>query len=418
MSIKELALDYHRNNGIGNGKIEVVPKVSVNSREKLAIAYTPGVAVPCLAIEEDETRTYDYTIKGNTVLVVSDGTAVLGLGDIGCRGGIPVMEGKALLFKIFGGVDAYPIVLDTKDPEKIIETVKLISPIAGGINLEDISAPRCFEIERRLSDELDIPVFHDDQHGTAVVCLAGLINALKITGKKMESVKIVINGAGSAGIAIAKLLLDYGAKNIVLCDTKGAVYRGRTNGMNPVKDEMAAITNPANETGDLASVMKGADVFLGVSAKDAVSQDLVRSMAKDPILFAMANPDPEILPDAAYAAGAAIVATGRSDFANQVNNCLGFPAIFRGLLDVRAMRVTQGMKIAAALAIAECVTGAELADKTVIPSVFQFEVFAREAEAVAQAAIKEGVARVIVPEGEVYKKTLAVIDDNRKRFFE
>jgi malate dehydrogenase (oxaloacetate-decarboxylating) len=416
-TLREQALAYHQGNGIGNGKIEVVPKVPVGKREQLSLAYTPGVAQPCLEIHDHPETVYDYTAKPNTVFVVSDGSAVLGLGNIGPAAGLPVMEGKSLLFKIFGGVDAYPIILDTQDTEEIIRTVKLIALGAGGINLEDISAPRCFEIEERLSQELDIPVFHDDQHGTAVVCLAGLYNCMKATGRELSEVRMVINGSGAAGVAIAKLLMAAGAKDIVMCDTKGAIWRGRAEGMNPSKEEIASLTNPQNRKGKLADVIYGAEVFIGVSAKGVLTAEMVKTMGDRPLLFAMANPDPEILPEEAYAAGAYLVATGRSDFPNQVNNCLGFPAIFRGLLDVRAKSVTVGMKLAAARAIADCVSEKDLAEKTIIPSVYHEEVFAREAEAVARQAVKDGVARIPVPAGKVYRDTLAVIEENRKRFF-
>lgn len=415
--IRQQALDYHRNNGIGNGKIEVIPKVSVRTREDLSLAYTPGVAQPCLAIADNPEQVYDYTFRKNSVFVVSDGSAVLGLGNIGAPASLPVMEGKALLFKVFGGVDAYPIIIDSQDSAVIIETVKRIAGGTGGINLEDISAPRCFEIEETLSRDLDIPVFHDDQHGTAVVCLAGLINALKITGKDISQIKIIINGSGAAGVAIAKLLLAYGAVNIIMCDTKGAIFQGRTENMNASKQEIASLTNPAQEKGSLAAVIRGADVFLGVSARDMLSQDMVRTMNKDAIVFAMANPDPEILPDAAQAAGARIIATGRSDFPNQVNNVLGFPAIFRGLLDVGASSVTQGMKLAAARAIAEYLPDSALEQGTIIPSVFDWKVFAHEAEAVARQAVMDGVARYPRPEGEVYRQTIEVLELNQKRFF-
>lgn len=414
---KQKALEYHQHNGIGNGKIEVFPKVSVKKREELSLAYTPCVAVPCLAIHDDPSKVYDYTIKGNTVYVVSDGSAVLGLGNIGEIASLPVMEGKALLFKIFGGIDAYPLILNTQDTAEIIKTVKAIAPGAGGINLEDISAPRCFEVEETLERELDIPVFHDDQHGTAVVTLAALINALKIADKSMNKVKIIINGSGAAGIAIARLLLSYGAKNIILCDTKGAIYEGRTDHMNPIKHEMAVLTNPNHEKGTLEACMKGADVFIGVSAKGAVTKEMVKTMAPKALIFAMANPDPEILPDDALAAGAFIVATGRSDFPNQVNNCLGFPGIFRGLLDVRATQVTNNMKLAAALAIAGSIRESELAPDKIIPSVYEMEVFARVAEAVAQAAIADRVARLKPEKGAVYQSTLQILEENRKRFF-
>ncbi len=411
------ALEYHQKNGVGNGKIETIPKVSVKSRRELSLAYTPGVAVPCLEIFDNDSKIYDYTIKGNTVFVVSDGSAVLGLGNIGEKASLPVMEGKALLFKIFGGVDAYPIILNTQDTEEIIRTVKMIAGGAGGINLEDISAPRCFEIEERLTKELDIPVFHDDQHGTAVVTLAGLINSLKLAGKSIQNIKIVINGSGAAGVAIAKLLLFYGARNIIMCDTKGVIYKGRENHMNPSKEEIALLTNPSLEKGSLEDCMKGADVFIGVSAKGALTQPMIRSMTDKPVLFAMANPDPEILPDEAFEAGAFIVATGRSDFPNQVNNCLGFPAIFRGLLDVRARRVTENMKLAAALALADFVKDKDLSNNNIIPSVYDFEVFAHEAEAVGIQAVKDGVARVQIAEGEIFKRTMAILEENKKRFF-
>lgn len=411
------ALDYHQNNGIGNGKIEVIPKVAVDSRENLSLAYTPGVAVPCLEIEKNPDSVFDYTNRSNTVFVVSDGSAVLGLGNIGPAASIPVMEGKSLLFKIFGGIDAYPLIIDSQDPAKIIETVKTTCLMAGGINLEDISAPRCFEVEKRLSDELDIPVFHDDQHGTAVVCLAGLINSLKLVNKNIADVKIVINGAGAAGVAIARLLLFYGAKNIVMADSKGSIYRGRPNNMNSSKEAIAAITNPDNQQGLLADVIKGADIFLGVSVKDVLSADMVKTMATKPIVFAMANPDPEIMPDVAYQAGAAVVATGRSDFDNQVNNVLGFPGIFRGLLDVRATKVTDNMKIAASLAIAKAVSDNDIDNKIIIPSVFNFEVFANEAEAVGQQAIADGVAKIKLKKGEIHRHTTAVLAENKARFF-
>ena len=413
----EKALKYHQGNGVGNGKIETVPKVSVKTRAELSLAYTPGVAQPCLAIHDNPEQVYDYTIRGNTVFVVSDGSAVLGLGNIGEKASLPVMEGKALLFKIFGGIDAYPIILSSQNTEEIIKTVKMISAGAGGINLEDISAPRCFDVEERLSRELDIPVFHDDQHGTAVVTLAAMKNALKLAGKSLNAIKIVINGSGAAGIAIAKLLLAAGASNIILCDTKGAIYKGRPNDMNPSKYGIAGITNPGLEKGVLADVVRGADVFIGVSAKGALTADMVRTMANKSLVFAMANPDPEILPDEALAAGAFIVATGRSDFPNQVNNCLGFPGIFRGLLDVRAKTVTEKMKLAAADAIASFVKENEIAKDHIIPSVFDFEVYALVAEAVAGQAVLENAARIIPDKGVVYRNTMAILEENIKRFF-
>ncbi len=412
------ALEYHRKNGIGNGKIEVLPKVSVKTREELSLAYTPGVACPCLEIHRDEEKIYDYTIKGNTVFIVSDGSAVLGLGNIGHKASLPVMEGKALLFRIFGGVDAYPVIISSQETEDIIKTVKMIASGAGGINLEDISAPRCFEVEKRLSLELDIPVFHDDQHGTAVVTLAGLLNALKLAGKSMNDVKIVINGSGAAGIAIAKLLLYHSARNVVMCDSTGVIYRGRESRMNPAKEEIALVTNPGGEKGRLEDALKGADVFIGVSVKGALTGGMVGSMAKKPVIFAMANPDPEILPPEAHSAGAFIVATGRSDFPNQVNNCLGFPAIFRGVLDVRAGRVTEGMKSAAALAISDFIKDDKLGAGMIIPSVYDFEVFAREAEAVGMQAVREGIAGIPVHEGEIFNKTMSILEENMKRFFQ
>ena len=335
------------------GKIEVVSKVKVETKDDLSLAYSPGVAEPCREIAKNPADVYKYTNKGNLVAVVTDGSAVLGLGNIGTRAAMPVMEGKAILFKEFGDVDGFPICLDTQDTEEIIKTVKMIAPGFGGINLEDISAPRCFEIEQRLIEELDIPVFHDDQHGTAIVVLAGLINALTLTDRKLEEIKVVVNGVGAAGVAITKLLITYGVKheNFLLCDSRGVIYKGREN-LNPVKEELAEITNANQISGGLAEAMEGADVFLGVSLAKLVTQDMVRSMAKDPIIFAMANPEPEIMPDLALEAGAAIVATGRSDFPNQVNNVLGFPGIFRGVLDAGIRIIDDKVKITAAEAIA------------------------------------------------------------------
>lgn len=350
MNYYEKSLQLHEEK---KGKIEVISKVKVETKDDLSTAYSPGVAEPCRAIAKNPEDVYKYTAKGNLVAVVSDGTAVLGLGDIGPKAAMPVMEGKAILFKEFGDVDAFPICLDTKDPEEIIRTVKLMAPGFGGINLEDISAPRCFEIEQRLIEELDIPVFHDDQHGTAIVTLAGLINALKLTNRTFDQIKVVVNGVGAAGVAITKLLIRYGVKpeNFLLCDSQGVIYEGREN-LNPVKEDLAKITNPQKISGGLAEAMQGADVFLGVSQAKLVTQDMVRSMAKDPIIFAMANPEPEIMPDLALEAGAAIVATGRSDFPNQVNNVLGFPGIFRGVLDAGIRIIDDQIKIKAAEAIA------------------------------------------------------------------
>ncbi len=383
MDHKEKALQAHEQ---WNGKLDTVAKAKVKSREDLAIAYTPGVAEPCLKIAEDPELAYKYTWKANTIAVVSDGSAVLGLGNIGPKAAMPVMEGKAVLFKEFGGVNAVPICLDTQDTEEIIKAVTYLAPGFGGINLEDISAPRCFEIEERLKATLDIPVFHDDQHGTAVVVLAGLINALKIVGKKKEDCRIVVNGAGSAGIAITKLLLRYGFKHAILCDSKGIVAKGNPN-MNAVKQEMAEITNLEGKTGTLADAMVGADIFIGVSAPGVVTEEMVRSMNKDAILLAMANPVPEIMPDLAKAAGARIVGTGRSDFPNQVNNVVAFPGIFRGALEGRARQITEEMKLAAAEAIASLVPADRLDEDHIMPEAFDPQVATKVAEAV-KAQIK------------------------------
>lgn len=391
MDLNQEALKLHSEN---RGKIEVVSKTKIKDMHDLAVVYTPGVAEPCRKINQNIEDVYKYTVKGNMVAVVSDGTAVLGLGDIGPEAAIPVMEGKAVLFKYFAGVDAFPICLSTKDPDKIVEAVTLIAPVFGGINLEDISAPRCFEIEKRLKETLDIPVFHDDQHGTAVVVLSGLINALKLAHKKIEEVKIVVNGAGAAAIAVTKFLLSAGAQHIILCDSKGIVYEGRTENMNSAKEEIAKITNRSKLQGKLADALVDADVFLGLSGPNLVNKDMVKTMASDPIIFAMANPIPEILPEEAKAGGARIIATGRSDFPNQVNNCLGFPAIFKGALKVRAKDINEQMKLAAAYAIASVIPEAELTETNFIPNVFHPEVMEKEAEAVAQAARESGVARI------------------------
>lgn len=374
------------------GKIEVISKVKVETRQDLSLAYTPGVAEPCRKIHDNEDNVYRYTSKGNIVAVVTDGTAVLGLGDIGPKAALPVMEGKSILFKEFANVDAIPICLDTKEVDEIVKTIKLISPGLGGINLEDISAPRCFEIEERLKKELDIPVFHDDQHGTAVVVLAGLINALKITNKKIENINIVINGAGAAGTAIAKLLIAAGAKNIIVCDTTGALSRGRDK-MNQAKKDLADITNKENKAGSLGDVLVGADVFIGVSSADVVTSEMVRTMNKDAIILAMANPTPEIMPDIAKAAGARVVGTGRSDFPNQINNVLVFPGLFRGALDVRAKEINLEMKIAAAYAIANYIEEKDLSEDNIIPSALDKEVAKAVAQAIRKAAIESGVAR-------------------------
>ena len=377
MTTNEKALLLHKQ---WNGKLETVSKTPVKSREDLALAYTPGVAEPCKVIAQDREAAYQYTMKANTVAVVSDGSAVLGLGNIGPYAAMPVMEGKAVLFKEFGGVNAVPICLDTQDTEEIIKTVAYLAPGFGGINLEDISAPRCFEIEERLKQMLDIPVFHDDQHGTAIVVLAGIINALKVTGKKKEDCKIVVNGAGSAGIAITKLLLTYGFPDIIMCDKTGIVSK-ETEGLNWMQQKMTEVTNLQNKTGTLADAMKGADIFVGVSAPNIVSEEMVASMNKDAILFAMANPVPEIMPDLAKKAGAKVVGTGRSDFPNQVNNVVAFPGIFRGALEGRATQITEEMKLAAALAIAGLVPEEELSEDNIMPEAFNPKV----AEVVAEA---------------------------------
>jgi len=391
MNIYEESLKLHEDN---KGKIEVTSKSEVKDMHDLAVVYTPGVAEPCRKIHEKTSDVYKYTSKGNMVAVVSDGTAVLGLGDIGPEAALPVMEGKAVLFKHFAGVDAFPICLATKDTEEIIKAVTLIAPTFGGINLEDISAPRCFEIERRLKETLDIPVFHDDQHGTAVIVLSGLINALKIVGKRIDEIKITVNGAGAAAIAVTKFLLSAGVKNAILCDSKGIIYEGRKENMNPVKEEMARITNHKKIKGTLADAIKDADVFLGLSAAGALKPEMVKTMASDAIIFAMANPTPEIMPDIAKAAGARIVCTGRSDFPNQVNNCLGFPAIFKGALKVRASQINEKMKLAAAHALASLISEEELNDEYVIVDAFDPRVVEIESEAVAKAAIESGVARI------------------------
>ena len=382
MNYNEMSLRLHEEHG---GKLEVVSKVPVKCRDDLSTAYTPGVAEPCRKISAKKSDVYKYTAKKNLVAVVTDGTAVLGLGDIGPEAAMPVMEGKAILFKEFAGVDAFPICLDTKDTEEIIETVKRIAPGFGGINLEDISAPRCFEIERRLKEELDIPVFHDDQHGTAIVVAAGLINALKLVGKTMEEVRIVINGAGSAGISIAKLLLEFGAGNVVLVDRQGAVSKDE-EWLNSAQRAMAEVTNPQNERGPLAEIIKGKDVFIGVSAPNVVTAEMVSTMERDAIVFAMANPVPEIMPEEAKKGGARVVATGRSDYPNQINNVLVFPGIFRGALDALATDITEEMKLAAAKAIAGIVKDEELKEDYIIPGAFHPEVAKVVAEQVARVA--------------------------------
>ncbi len=376
------------------GKIEVVATVPVKTKEDLSLAYTPGVAAPCIAIQKDVDRSYELTRRWNLCLVVTDGTAVLGLGDIGPEAGMPVMEGKCVLFKSFGGVDAFPLCIKSKDVDEIVNTIYLISGSFGGVNLEDIAAPRCFEIEKKLKEKCDIPIFHDDQHGTAVITLAGLTNALKVVGKTKEDVRVVINGAGAAAISITKLLLSDGFRNITLCDRKGAIYEGRSEGMNPIKDEMALLTNREKRTGSLADMLVGADVFIGVSAPGMVTTEMVRTMNRDAIVFACANPTPEIFPDDAKAGGAKVIATGRSDYPNQINNVLAFPGIFRGTFDVRARDINDAMKIAAARALAGLITEEELSAENIIPKAFDPRVGQTVAAAVAKAARDTGVARI------------------------
>lgn len=402
MTLREEALHMHR---LNKGKLEIKSKVHVQNSKDLSLAYSPGVAEPCKDIYDKPETVFDYTMKGNMVAVVSDGTAVLGLGNIGPEAALPVMEGKAVLFKSFAGVDAFPICLNTTDVDKIVETVKLLEPTFGGVNLEDIAAPNCFVIEERLKKETNIPIFHDDQHGTAIVTVAGLVNALKLNGKKMNEIKVVANGAGAAGIAIIKLLYSYGVRDIIMCDTKGAIYEGRPEGMNNIKDEVSKFTNRENKKGRLADVLNGADVFIGVSVAGALTPEMIKTMNPDPIIFAMANPDPEIMPDEAIAAGAKVVGTGRSDFPNQVNNVLAFPGIFRGALDVRATHINEKMKVAAVNAIADLITPEKLNAKYVIPGPFDPRVAPAVAAAVAKAAMETGVARIKVDPEEVKEKT-------------
>ena len=380
--------------GEWKGKIEVVTRVPVENKDDLSLAYTPGVAQPCLEIQKDVNKSYELTRRWNMCLVVTDGSAVLGLGDIGPEAGMPVMEGKCVLFKAFGDVDAFPLCIKSHDVDEIVNTIYMISGSFGGVNLEDISAPRCFEIEKKLKEKCDIPIFHDDQHGTAIITLAGLTNALKVVGKKKEEVRVVMNGAGAAAISIARLLLKAGVKNITLCDRKGAIYEGRKEGMNPVKDEMSKITNLEKKSGSLADMLVGADVFIGVSAPGAVTTDMVKTMAKDAIIFACANPTPEIFPEDAKAGGAKVIATGRSDFPNQINNVLAFPGVFRGAFDVRAKDINDEMKIAASEALAGLITDEELSPDYIIPKAFDKRVGAAVAKAVAEAAKKTGVARI------------------------
>ena len=390
MDIRQESLKLHYE---WNGKIEVISRVPISNSEELALAYTPGVAEPCLEIQKDYDKSFELTRRNNLVAVITDGTAVLGLGDIGPEAGMPVMEGKCALFKAFGDVDAFPLCVRSKDVDEIVNTVALISGSFGGINLEDIAAPRCFEIEKKLKEKCDIPIFHDDQHGTAIIVAAGLLNALKLVGKRFDNIKIVMNGAGAAGIAIAKHLLNMGVKDITLCDSKGIICKGDER-LNATKREMAEMTNLDRKTGTLADAMKGADVFLGISAPGVVSEDMVRSTAENPIIFAMANPTPEIMPDLAKNAGAAVVGTGRSDFPNQINNVLAFPGIFRGALDCRASDINEEMKVAASFAIASLVDDDKLCADYILPHAFDPRVGKTVAEAVKKAAIESGVARI------------------------
>ncbi len=412
MALRDEALKLHQDN---QGKIEVVSKVPLRGKEDLSLAYTPGVAEPCKEIAKNKDLVYDYTAKGNLVAVVSDGTAVLGLGDIGPEAGLPVMEGKSVLFKYFAGVDAFPIMVASKKVEDIVQLVKLLEPTFGGVNLEDISAPRCFEVEARLKKETGIPIFHDDQHGTAVVVTAAALSALKLVGKKLEQVRVVVNGAGAAGISVTKLLLDLGVKHLILCDTKGPIYEGRPEGMNPFKDEIAKLTNREKVRGTLADALKGADVFIGVSVAGAVTKEMVQAMNQKAIIFAMANPTPEIFPDEAKAGGAAVAATGRSDFPNQINNVLAFPGIFRGALDVRAKDINEAMKIAAAKAIAALVPENELNAEYIIPKPFDRRVAPAVAAAVAKAAMDTGVARLKRDPADIAEKTRQMVEKVNSR---
>ena len=391
MNYAEESLRLH---GEWKGKIEVISRAPVKTKEDLSLAYTPGVAQPCLEIQKDIDKSYDLTRRWNMCAVITDGTAVLGLGDIGPEAGMPVMEGKCVLFKSFGDVDAFPLCIKSKDVDEIVNTIYLISGSFGGINLEDIAAPRCFEIEKKLKEKCDIPIFHDDQHGTAIITLAGLINALKVVGKNKDEIKVVTNGAGAAATAITKLLISYGIKNVIMCDRAGAIYRGRPKNMNPFKEEMADLTNPDNVSGSLADVLAGADVFIGVSAPGTVTTEMVRTMNKDAIIFACANPTPEIFPEDAKAGGARVISTGRSDFPNQINNVLAFPGVFRGAFDVRAKDINEEMKIAASYALANLISDEELNEEYIIPAPFDPRVKDAVAKAVAQAARDTGVARL------------------------
>ena len=410
MTLKQEALEMHRTH---RGKIEVVSKAPLLNKHDLSIAYTPGVAEPCKEIHANPDKVYEYTAKGNMVAVVTNGTAVLGLGDIGPAAGMPVMEGKAVLFKTFAGVDAFPICIDTKDPDEIVNVVKCLEPTFGGINLEDISAPTCFEVEAKLKEISNIPIFHDDQHGTAIVVCAAMLNALKIVEKDASEIRVVVNGAGAAGIAVTKLLMTLGVQDAVLCDSRGAIFEGRAYGMNPYKDEIAEVTNRRKLQGQLADVMKGADVFIGLSVAGCVTREMVAGMAKDPLIFAMANPVPEIMPDEARAGGAKVVATGRSDFPNQINNVLAFPGVFRGALDARAKEINEDMKLAAAYAISGIITDAELNADYIIPGPFDERVGPAVAADVAQAAESTGVAQVKVSPEEIRARTLELVQKVR-----
>ncbi|GGJ96844.1 putative NAD-dependent malic enzyme 4 [Lentibacillus kapialis] len=409
-NLRDEALHIHKMN---KGKLSTEAKIPVRNARDLSLAYSPGVAEPCKEIYDHKDNVYEYTMKGNMVAVVSNGSAVLGLGNIGAEASLPVMEGKSVLFKSFAGVDSFPICLDSHDVDKIVETVKMMQPSFGGVNLEDIAAPNCFIIEERLKKETSIPIFHDDQHGTAIVTVAGLMNALKLSGKSFSDIKVVANGAGAAGIAIMKLLYSLGVRDMIMCDSKGAIFEGRNYGMNDVKEEVAKMTNKDKVEGSLEEVLEGADVFIGVSVGDLLSKDMVKKMEDDPIIFAMANPDPEILPGDAKEAGAKVIGTGRSDFPNQVNNVLAFPGIFRGALDVRATRINERMKIAAAEAIASLITESELSEDYVIPAPFDPRVAPLVASSVAQAAMESGVARINVNPESVAEKTrrLTKIDE-------
>lgn len=407
MTLRDEALEMHRRN---QGKLEVTPKVQVTNKEELSLAYSPGVAEPCKEIHEDSRKVFEYTMKGNTVAVVTDGTAVLGLGNIGAEASIPVMEGKAVLFKSFSGIDGVPIALNTTDTDDIVNTVKLLEPNYGGINLEDISAPRCFEIEERLKKETKIPVFHDDQHGTAIVTVAGMINALRIVDKDLSDIKVVLNGAGAAGMAIVKLLYSYGVRDMIMCDSKGAIFEDRAFGMNDTKAYVAKWTNREKIDGSLNDVIRDADVFIGVSVADLLTKEMVESMADDPIIFAMANPNPEIQPDVAKAAGAKVIGTGRSDFPNQINNVLAFPGIFRGALDVEATQINEAMKQAAVEAIANLIHQEELNPDYCIPGPFDKRVAPSVAREVAKAAMESGVARNDMDPEEIYEKTMKLTD--------